>query len=278
MLTIQAKDITDHWPLINRLAGRRFVDTNLAEEAALFVLNKLRDNNCRRLRGFRGRSKVSTFISSVTVRLLEDFSRHKFGRGRPPQWISDLGGIWVTLFQFLCLQRLNLTDAVEAMKSRVAGTKKEQVEEKALTILELVVNCGQHQRLEVSFNDTGEDQLNDQDELTGHHSTPEETLLKNERTVLFDLLFKEQVEGRNCTAAAHSFTSLLQQPIRLSAQERILLKLRFQDEISVSRIGRMLKMNSNQIHGKMRRLLKRLRYDLDRAGISDELREMLYEV
>ncbi len=276
MVNVQAKEIAVHWPLINRLAGRRFVNSNLAEEAALFVLDKLRENNCRRLRSFSGRSKLSTFISSVTVRLLEDFSREKFGRGRPPKWISDLGGIWVTLYQLLCLQRLNLTDAVEAMKSRVAAAKKNLVEEKALTILERVVNCGQHQGLEVSLNDDSDGKVSNQENLAGQQNTPEKLLLENERTLLFDLLFRErQAENDALSSAEHSFISMLKAPIQLSSQERLLLKLRFQDELSVSRIGRMLNMNANQIHGKMRRLLKRLRDDLDQAGMSDELRELL---
>ncbi|MEA2115005.1 MAG: hypothetical protein U9P36_06440, partial [Thermodesulfobacteriota bacterium] len=129
------QEIAAHWLLINRIAERRFIDTNCAEEAALYVMNRLEEDNCRRLCTFSGRSKFSTFFRSLTIRLLEDFSRKKFGRVRPPAWITALGGIWVTLFQLLCLQRLSVVEAIETMKSRVAGSKQHQVEETAWTIL-----------------------------------------------------------------------------------------------------------------------------------------------
>ena len=271
------QEIAAHWLLINRIAERRFIDTNCAEEAALFVMNRLEEDDCRRLRTFSGRAKFSTFISSLTIRLLEDFSRKKFGRVRPPAWITALGGIWVTLFQLLCLQRLSVVEAIETMKSRVAGSKQQQVEETAWTILEKVTDCGKHQGLEVPFDDAGKGQPNDQETIVGHHDGPEVHFLKNERRILFELLFKGVTKAEDVQSSAErSFMTILKTPIRMSAKERLLLKLCFQDELSVTRAGKMLGWNANQSHGKMRRLLVRLRDEFDRAGIGDELRGMLH--
>jgi len=272
------QEIAAHWLLINRIAERRFIDTNCAEEAALYVMNRLEEDDCRRLRTFSGRAKFSTFISSLTIRLLEDFSRKKFGRVRPPAWITVLGGIWVTLFQLLCLQRLSVVEAIETMKSRVASSKQQQVEQTAWTILEKVTNCGKHQGLEVPFDDAAEGQPNDQDNMVGHHDSPEVHFLKNERKILFELLFKGVATGEDVQSSAeHSFITVLKTPVRMSVEERLLLKLCFQDELSVTRAGKMLGLNTNQSHGKLRRLLVRLRDEFDRAGIGDELRGMLHE-
>ncbi|MEA2116056.1 MAG: hypothetical protein U9P36_11845, partial [Thermodesulfobacteriota bacterium] len=271
------QEIAAHWLLINRIAERRFIDTNCAEEAALYVINRLEEDNCRRLCTFSGRAKFSTFISSVTIRLLEDFSRKKFGRIRPPAWITALGGIWITLFQLLCLQRLSVVEAIETMKSRVAGSKQHQVEETAWTILEKVTDCGKHQGLEVPFDDAGEEQANDQDTLAGHHDDPEVHFLKNERRILFELIFKGVTKTEDVPSSAErSFMTILKTPIQMTAKERLLLQLCFQDELSVTRAGEMLGLNANQSHGKLRRLLVRLRDKFDRAGISDELRGMLH--
>lgn len=271
------QEIAAHWLLINRIAERRFIDTNCAEEAALYVMNRLKEDDCRRLRTFSGQAKFSTFISSLTIRLLEDFSRKKFGRIRPPAWITVLGGIWVTLFQLLCLQRLNVGEAIETMKSRVADSKQQQIEETAWTILEKVTDCGKHQGLEVPFDDAGERQANDQDTIPGRHDNPEVHFLKNERRIFFELLFKGVATEEDVQPSAeHSFMTILQTPIRMSAEERLLLKLCFQDELSVTRAGKMLGLNANQSHGKLRRLLVRLRDEFDRAGIGEELRGMLH--
>ena len=272
------QEITAHWLLINRIAERRFIDSNCAEEAALYVINRLEEDDCRRLRTFSGRAKFSTFISSLTIRILEDFSRKKFGRIRPPAWITALGGIWVTLFQLLCLQRLNVVEAIETMKRRVADNKQQQVEETAWTILEKVTDCGKHQGLEVPFDDAEEGQPNDQDTIVGHHDSPEVHFLNNERRILFELLFKGVTKGEDVQSPAErSFRTVLETPIRVSAKERLLLKLCFQDELSVTRAGKLLGLNSNQTHGKLRRLLVRLRDEFDKAGIGDELRGMLHE-
>ncbi len=271
------QEIAAHWLLINRIAERRFIDTNCAEEAALYVMNRLEEDDYRRLRTFSGRAKFSTFISSLTIRLLEDFSRKKFGRVRPPAWITALGGIWVTLFQLLCLQRLSVVEAIETMKSRVADSKQQQAEEAAWTILEKVTDCGKHQGLQIPYDDAGKRQVNDQDTMVSRHDSPEVHFLKNERSILFELLFKGMTTEEDVQSSAeHSFITVLETPIRVSAEERLLLKLCFQDELSVTRAGKMLGWNANQSHGKLRRLLVRLRDEFDRAGIGDELRGMLH--
>ncbi len=272
------QEIAAHWLLINRIAERRFIDTNCAEEAALYVMNRLEEDDCRRLRTFSGRAKFSTFVSSLTIRLLEDFSRKKFGRVRPPAWITALGGIWVTLFQLLCLQRLSVVEAIETMKNRVADSKQQQVEETVWTILERVTNCGKHQALEVPFDDAGEGQANDQDTIVDHHDSPEVHFIENERRLLFELIFKGVTKTEDVQSSTErSFMTILKTPIQMSAKERLLLKLCFQDELSVTRAGKMLGWNTNQSHGKLRRLLFRLRDEFDRAGIGNELRGMLHE-
>lgn len=271
------QEIAANWSLINRIAERRFADSNRAEEAALFVLDQLEADNCRRLRAFSGRAKLSTYIGSLTIRLLEDFSRKRFGRVRPPAWITALGGIWITLFQFLCLQRLSVVEAVETMKSRVAESRYEQLEETAWTILEKVTNCGQYQGLEVSLDNTEEGRGDTRQNLSSRQNNPEEHVLVHEREILFELLFQNLVTSEKDQSSVEQFFKDIQdESIQLSAEERLLLKLCFQDELSVTRAGKMLGMNANQAHGKLRRLLARLRDAFDSAGIGGELRELLH--
>ncbi len=267
--------ITVHWPLINRLARRRFND-NLAEEAALYVLNQLQEDDCRRVRSFSGRARFSTFLSSLTIRLLEDFSRKRFGRVRPPQWISALGGIWITVFELLCLQRLNVSATVETMVHRIKD--RAQVEQTAWTILERVTDCGRQQALEVEFNDEDGTCENNRQAKGGHLKGPEERFLEDERKNFLEALFTGLLSSEEqFQAVEHSFVRILAAGIELSVQERLLIKLCFQDGISVTRAGKMLGLNANQTHGKLRRLLTRLRTGFEQAGIDEELKRLLEE-
>ena len=274
-LTDYKQALTAAWPLINAIAGKRFASDTLAEEAALYVLNRLEEDDYHRLRSFRGRAKFSTYLSSLSIRLLEDFSRKKFGRLRPPTWITDLGGIWLVLFQLLCLQRLVVADAVETVLARSGNHVRADVENAAWKILERIIHCGHHQGKEVSFDEPNENTLQERARMHSPSPTPEKQLLTKEREIFFELLFSRSDQRISEVPAELGFIGKIS--LDLDAKERLLLKLCFQEGLSVTRAGEMLGLNANQVHGKLRRLLSRLRQEFDRAGISDELRQLLYE-
>jgi len=263
-----------NWALINRLAKRRFQES-LAEEAALFVLERLQEDDYRRVRSFSGRARFSTFLASLTHRLLEDFSRARFGRRRPPRWITALGGMWVTLFELLCLRRLRVKEAVEAIPGCTG--EREALEEKAWEILERVVDCGTHQGQEVAYDDkeyrpeSGTSQAKNK-----HLRGPEEYFMDDEKKHFLEMVFRELITGQEkFQKIEHSFARILEAGLVLSAEERLLLKLCYQDEMSVTRAGKMLGWNANQAHGKLRRLLARLQERFVQAGLDTELRTLL---
>ena len=63
--------------------------------------------------------------------------------------------------------------------------------------------------------------------------------------------------------------------IELAPRERLLLQLCFRDGVAVTEAGRMLGWNRFQVHGRLRRLLERLRRELARVGLEEELRLLL---
>ena len=113
-----------HWDMINRMAGRRFQQAVLAEEAALFVMDGLARDDWQRLQAFTGRATLATYVGALTLRLLEDFARIRFGRVKPPLWIQRLGGIWLTLFRLLCLERFSPDEAVAIIGNRHPGQER----------------------------------------------------------------------------------------------------------------------------------------------------------
>lgn len=271
-MTDWKEKVMSHWDMINRLAERRFRSTTLAEEASLFVLEQLAGENWSRLQKFGGESSFKTYLSSVTYRLLEDYSRKKFGRKRPPGWIRQLGGIWLELFKLLCLQRVGLIEAVERAAQFCMAEKKEAIEEKGLLVLEKVVDCGAHQALEVSIDEPKSIEGGE-----SKQTSQVEQVENEEKDILFQAIFGSLLGAEaeeKVREASHKAVNI---GVSLEAEERLLLKLCYQDGLSVTEAGRMLGYNRNQVHGRLRRLLSRLRNEFEKMELDEEMLVLLKE-
>ncbi len=259
--------LKDHIALVDRLAGRRFTDPVLADEAVVYALAKLQAPGSRHLEGFSGRSRFSTYLGSVVRRLFEDFSRAKFGRLRPPAWIVKLGGWWLLLYRLLCMERLSVVDTLATMEN-YQRARSFDAEEAASRILSEITDCGKMR---------GDEQLTADGELDhvaerGGEAGQDKGLEKRERDILFAVIF-QQLVGEDSAPSDHqgSFHKLLEGAVVLTSEERLLLKLCFQDDLSVSEAARLLDISVHQAHGRMRRLLQRLKDDLAKAGLAAEL-------
>ncbi len=260
------------WDHINRMAYRRFASESLAEEAALYVINSLEKNNWQKLASFQGKSSFQTYISSITFRLLEDFSRRKFGRLRPPLWIRKLGGIWTLLYAFLCLERLNKTEAVESVFDRMQTAQHKEIEEAATHLLEEITDCGSHQSLEVPL-----DEVTISDTSDNEPHAPQEQLEGKEKELFLTALFTIPSCSKEAKKLHLAVTKFLGDGLSLVPEERLLLKLCYYDEMRVTDAGRLLGLNRHQVHGRLRRLLNRLRNDIINMGVDEELLQMLEE-
>jgi RNA polymerase sigma factor (sigma-70 family) len=271
MLTKIKEQIMEHWALLNRLAARRFGDRPLAEEAALYVMNQLLENDGQRLRSYSGNSSYSAFVASVSWRLLEDFSRKRFGRRRAPLWIRNLGGVWLRLYSMLCLERLDISQAVAVVTQSTTHSPETDAEEAAWIIRQQVIDCGGHQALEVALN---EEQPAGSDVAGSNHGEQVYELESRERKELFRMLFSTLTD-MPVTNVEQNLKRLCVLQVELNPEEKLLLKLCYQDGLSVTRAGEMLGYNRHQVHGRLRRLLERLRNDFRQAGLEREILELL---
>ncbi len=64
--------------------------------------------------------------------------------------------------------------------------------------------------------------------------------------------------------------------IQLEPRDKMLLKLCFQDGLGVAAAGRLLGQTRYQAHGKMRRIMKRIRREFERIGLDKELHLFLH--
>src|SRR5258705_6340095 len=76
--------LTTHSRLLVHTARSLNHDHDAAMDGYAYVLEALRENDCRRLRAYSadGRSKFSTWLVVVARRLCLDFHRHRYGRTR----------------------------------------------------------------------------------------------------------------------------------------------------------------------------------------------------
>jgi RNA polymerase sigma factor (sigma-70 family) len=253
------------WELVNRLARRRFSDELLAEEAALFVLEKLSADRWQSLRRYRGAAKLQTYFVTLVSRRLEDFARKRFGRVRPPQWLIKLGGIWLLLYRLLCYQRLSFNDALEIAIQRYQEESSARIEQIAEHILAQITSCGQEQQ---------QTEFTEEHEISGSTSLGPVYERQQQTQVLAALgcqLLGEPVDP----AQAELLEKLVKQPVALSPEERLLLKLCHRDGLSVSEAGRMLGLNRFQTHGRLKRLYSRIREAFELHGLAEELRLLL---
>ena len=256
----------DQWKLINTLSQKRFGDRPLAEEAALAVMERLLENDGKRVRSYEGKAPFAAYIGAISWRLLEDFSRKKFGRRRPPLWIRNLGGIWLKLYRLLCLERVDITEAVEIIDQAQTRTATKDIDTAAWRIRQEVVDCGSHQGLEVGeefvdgANPSGPDQV--------HQVEKEQT------EGLFRLLFSVLTDSGD-ELVEDNLDRLCEVSIELKPEEKLMLKLVYQDEVGVGRAAKMLGYNRDQMNGRLRRLLIRIREHFEQAGLSRELLELL---
>lgn len=248
---------------------RRFGEGSLAEEAALAVIDGLRADDWQRLRLYDGKAALAAFVRTLTSRLLEDFARKRFGRVRPPLWVKTFGGIWEKLFTALCLERLPVSEAVEVVLQRQATAGKSEIESAAYQLLARIPDCGMHRGLEVAYEEENATDM--------HHGDPgmDGAVEERQKKELLEAIFELVLGTRDGVISDALLTKINQMEIHLSPEEKLLLKLCYQDGLGVAQAGELLGLTRFQAHGKKRRLLARLKVEFERTGLADELRLLL---
>ena len=258
-----------YWTRINAQTVRRFGPGPLAEEAALAVIDGLAADNWQRVRAYGGQASFSTFILTVSARLAEDFARKRFGRVRPPLWLQAFGGFWLKLFQLLCVERSGLNDAVERVAQQGLAEEKAAIETAAYELLARIPDCGTERGREVMFAE--EEEPLAEISATG----PGDTLESCQRREVFQAVFQLVVGQEQRPVDEALLRKYHELKISLQPEERLLLKLCYQDGLAVTEAGAMLGMNRFQAHGRLRRLLQRLRITFEQCGLAEALRPML---
>lgn len=275
--------VLKHWDNLNRLAKKRFADDNAADQAVIYVMEALEDDDWRRVKAYKGQARFNTFLTVIVNRLLEDYARSRYGRFRVPKWISRQGAVWEKIYRLLCEERMSWDDVIEVMSQTAPGGRsKDQVSETAAVILAKTPDCGK-QRGDATPVDPNDLERDDFGGALGERLSPEQIVAARQRALLLKTLgqwFKDDDEdddGPFPDEAVGEYCRRIKAEVSLSSSERLLLRMVFQDGMTVVAAGRMLGWGADKVHGQLRRLLARIRKKFEEAGLDPPLKEILRE-
>ncbi len=257
---------------LSSYARRRFGSSPDAEAAYNDALEHVSADDWRRLRdSYKGRGSPAGFIRIAFVRLIEDYAIGKYGKRRPPVWVQRLGQVWKRVYELLCLRRLPPETIVGYLTAR--GTvEPERVRFAIAQIRGRVTGCGQY---------TGEYAAEDPTAGAEGHGGSTGDLEKDELTTLLKVMSSLIAGEREAvgpkTAASESVEQMtagiianrdaLRAALAISDEERLILKLVYQDGYSIAKAARALRIHEQKVRRGHRAAIDRLREALQRFGI-----------
>jgi RNA polymerase sigma factor (sigma-70 family) len=200
---------------------------------------KLIEDDYAVLRKYAGRCSLRTYLVAVIGHLLYDYRRQRWGTWRPSAKAQRLGSTAVALDTLLHRDRVPREEAVERVRAnpRFAGTHDE--------LRTLAEKLPPHfPRIE-----EGEDTL---EGLTAPRDGADDRLRSQERAAVVR-------SAREALVACMA---------ELSDEDRVILRLRYQDELTVPRIVHMLGLDQREVYNRCKRLLEKLKGMLERRGIA----------
>jgi RNA polymerase sigma factor (sigma-70 family) len=207
------------------------------EEFRSTVHEKLIENDYARLRAWAERSSLSTFLTTTVRRLFQDYLIQLRGKRRTSEEAKRLGPVAEKLEELL--RDLTFHEACEILLCtfKVEATRAE-LEEMAIR---LPRRPGR--RME------GEEQLA---AVPSPELLPDELLLAKERCRLRERLHAALDRARS----------------QLSADDRLFLKMLFEDGLKISVIARTTCQDQKKLYPRKDRILELLRRELEGDGIS----------
>lgn len=221
-----------------------------ADDFAGWARMRLVEDDFAIVRKFRGESAFTTYLTVVMSMLFRDYRVSLWGRWRPSAAARRMGALAIRLETLVHREGYRLDQAGERLRS--AG--ETELPDRALA--ELLARLPPRQPLRPVLK--GEDAL-DQVAAPAHADAP--------------LVAAEAEDERRGAAAA-----VMRAVDGLPAEERVIVRMRVWEELSVADISRALGLPQKPLYRRLERIFSRLRADVERAGVTrDDVRRMMDE-
>jgi RNA polymerase sigma factor for flagellar operon FliA len=215
---------------------RHRLDASECEDFASVVKVKLLEDDCAILRKFEGRSKLSTFLTVVVHRMMLDQRVRTRGKWHASAEAQRRGPVAVELERLLHRDGRSAEEAVSILAGRF------DVDRDAL------VEMAKH--------------------LPDRVARPRAVPIEEAESI---------ADGNDSDAVLHSDRMRLSQQVsltmneclrRLNADDRLILQLRFESEMTVAQIARAMQIDQRVLYRRIDHLLRDLRAALERLGIA----------
>ena len=217
-------------------------DRDAAADAFLFACEKLRADNCARLRRFdpEGAASFTTWLRAVTRNLCVDWHRSRHGRLRPFAFLDALPLLSRETFRLVYQQHLSIDEAVVAIQPRIPGLQRADVEAARDDLWRRLTPQQRHQLQSPRDRFTSMTSIDDVPDPADEGPGPEALAA-----------FRELRE------------ELRRELVKLTPRDRLVLRLRFEQELTLSGIARLTGAGSPQAVDRwIRDVLQRLRQNL----------------
>ncbi|HET7219505.1 MAG TPA: sigma-70 family RNA polymerase sigma factor [Vicinamibacterales bacterium] len=231
-----------HLPLVDSIVSfvclRHKLTRSEAEDFRSETRLRLVERDYEVFRRFQRRSSLRTYLTIVIQRIYLDYRNHVWGKWRPSAEARRLGPIAIRLETLLSRDGVHFDEACELMR------RNEGVIATESDLAEIAIRLPRRQRRAV----VGEEAL---DEVASAGA------------------FDDRILSRERQNAARRVTDALRGAVKsLGDQDRLILRLRFQDGLGVADISRALHLEQKPLYRRFESLLQTLREALEAAGIS----------
>ena len=233
---------------IEAVCKRHFSNENDQNESYLFIIDNLQADNFKRLRAYKGKSKLTTYLYSLINSLIIDFRRQKFGRRRIPAGVAKLGRWAETVYRLVCWQKFTFDDAYDILLSEglFEGPYERYIEE-------IVPIQKAPCRENPTFQSLNEVNSNSLQNTSGSISNPLELLICK-------LDHKRRIKALNV---------IRETTAELSQEDQLLVKLVYGSEQPVKMVANIIGVSLSSTRRRLKRLLSRYRERLLAEGIRE---------
>lgn len=230
------------------------------------------------------------YVLTAAKNILIDYSKARYGYRRPPVWIQRLGRLWETVYRLLCILKRDpeeiTVDMVKAQQQRHAPTDAETqatteqlVQDAIRAILRQERDCRQPKSPTlVSLDIDGDDDQSPRHEIEQPCSAVDQVLERADLHRLLETLGQYMLSPEPAPIAPpiqrpsdHVLARLatFAADLRLTDQERLLLRLLFEEGLSARAAAQHLGQSERQVQRQRQRILARIAESLARAGLTD---------
>jgi RNA polymerase sigma factor (sigma-70 family) len=227
--------------VITFVCRRHHLSPDEADEFAGVVRLKLVEHQYSVFRAFEGRSSIQTYLTVVIQRLFLDFRISRWGKWRPSAEARRQGPTAILLERLTSRDGLSFGEACEVMRTNHGVTLSDAELEATRAVLP-------HRSRRRTITDEVLEQI------PGHEPDGETIVLHHEAVA----------------KGARGYVVLGQALSDLPGQDRLIIRLRFENGLQVSQIARLLRVDQKQLYRRIDAILRGLRSAMESKGISQE--------